>query len=103
MPTEGIKKVRQAEDKAEDIIDAAAEDADRIIADAKREASRRVRAAGERARHEGGELKRKLMLRADDQVLSVKKATDRELSEVRRRAHVGFDRAVQILLDDMKA
>ena len=43
VPTEGVRKVREAEDKSEDIIDEASDEADRIIADAETEASRRIR------------------------------------------------------------
>lgn len=103
IATEGIKRVRQAEDAAEDIIDEAAEAADRMISDARAEASRRVAAAAEKARRDGGELAKRIKKETDEQVRSQREDTERARLAIKQRAVKSIGSAVRTVLDTIES
>lgn len=78
MVGDSIRRVRQAEDEAEDIIEAAAEQVERLESDARRDYSMRVLAAQERARKDGARRRAQALKQAEEEISVVRKDADWE-------------------------
>jgi vacuolar-type H+-ATPase subunit H len=102
MKVESIKKVRDAEEEAEDLIDGALEQADRLISDGRSEASGRVAAAEARARREGEELRRGIMEEAEKEVMEIKEEAEARRQSINRIGQWRIGRAVEAVLDALE-
>lgn len=102
MPTEGISRVREAEDRAEDIIDEAHEAADRLLADARIVAVRRVSDAEARAGREGRAIAGRLEGETAREMESRESEAAKAAAVVGERAAVNHDRAVGVVLEALR-
>jgi len=71
MVGDSIRRVRQAEDEAEDIVEAAAEQVERLESDARREQSMRMLAAQEKARRDGARARVQALKEAHEEIEAV--------------------------------
>ncbi|MFH1149696.1 MAG: hypothetical protein V1748_04405 [Actinomycetota bacterium] len=102
MPIEGIRKVREAEEEAEDKIDAASERAERIIADGSDAASRVLAAAEGRASARAREIQEQARLETDVEIRAIEQAAEKERERVTRLAEMHRDAAVKVVLEAME-
>ncbi|MHB8893668.1 MAG: hypothetical protein ACYC99_00615 [Candidatus Geothermincolia bacterium] len=99
MVGESIKRVRRAEEKAEDTIEAAAEEVERVEADASRDYSMMVLAAIERARKDGAKARAQALKQAEEEISVVRKDADWERSMIALNGRNRMDEAVAAVLE----
>lgn len=101
MAVESIKKVREAEEQAEDIVHDAADEADRVIADARLEATRRISAAGERATGENSTMRRRLEQETESEVQAIWRRARAERERIKGEGNIRMDSAIKAVLEMM--
>ena len=99
MAVESIRKVRRAEEQAEDSIDDALDQSDRLISDGRFEASSRIAASDESARREAEDIRMGLMREADAEVEETKQEAEKERNRIRERGLLFIDDAVKVVIE----
>lgn len=99
MPTEGIRKVSEAEGTAGDMIDAASERADHILADARAAASRILAAAEGKAAAKAREIQEKARAEADTEIRAIEQEAVKERERFTRLAEMHRDEAIRVVLE----
>jgi V/A-type H+-transporting ATPase subunit G/H len=101
MAVESIRNVRRAEAQAEELVDDASEQSDRLMSDGRFEASDRIAAAEERAREEGERIRRELLQEAEAEVEQIEQEAEKERQRIRERGPLFVDSAVKVVLDSI--
>jgi vacuolar-type H+-ATPase subunit H len=99
MAVESIRKVRRAEEQAEDLIDEALEQSDRLISDGRFEASSRIAVSDERARREAEEIHMEHIREADAEVEETEREAEKERNRIRERGLLFIEDAVKVVLE----
>jgi vacuolar-type H+-ATPase subunit H len=99
MVGDSIRAVRQAEDEAEDIIEAAAEQVERLDTDARQRYSMKILSAKERARHDAASIRGQAIQQAQEEIDAVWKDANRQKNEMGKRWSSRVDEAVAMVLD----
>lgn len=99
MPTEGIRKVGEAEEAAEDTVHGASDQADRILADGSAGAARRFAAAEDRARREVAQLRQQYDREAEVEIAAIDREAEKERERVAELARMHTDEAVKVVLE----
>lgn len=101
MIGDSIRKVRQAEDEGEDIIEEAAEQVERLMSTARNDYSLRVMSATQKARKTGESLRAQVLREAADEIsainTSAKKERERLAAHSNRKATAAVRRVVEML------
>ena len=101
MAVESIRKVRRAEEQAEDLIDDALDQSDRLVSDGRFEASGRIAASDERARREAEQIRMELAREADAEVEKIKQEAEKERNRIHERGLLFMDDAVKMVFDSL--
>jgi len=78
MIGDSLRRVRQVEEEAEDLIEEAAEEADRLASVARQDYSMTIMAAERRARKEGEVIREQILKEAEEEVKAIRKDHDWE-------------------------
>lgn len=98
MPTEALRRVRETEEKAEDLIDSAYYEADRILADARTDAARTIDAAQDKVRREITFIRSSLDKEAQREIESINSRTAAERESMRGSAEARMGQSVETVL-----
>lgn len=99
MPTEGLRRIREAEDEAESLIDIALDGFDRTLQDTRHEASRRILSAEARAKNDSDEIRARLALEAESEAQEIGRRAEVERGKVRDQALSRMAEAVGSVLE----
>jgi vacuolar-type H+-ATPase subunit H len=96
---DSIRRVSQAEEEAEDLIEDAAEQAERIRSDSENEYSRKILSAQEKARRESAGLKVQVRREADEEIKAIQKNVQWECRMLGLQSGAKMDTAVRAVLE----
>lgn len=99
MIGDSIRRVRLAEDQAEDIVEAAAEQAERIMSDARNDCSLEVMTARRQARESAGEIRTAILREAAEEVASINGDAKLERESLESGSAARADLAVKRVLE----
>jgi vacuolar-type H+-ATPase subunit H len=99
MPTDGIRKVSEAEKTAEGMINAASTQADSIVSDGRAVASRTLTAAEGRAAAKAREIQEKARVEADTEIRAIEQAAEKERERFTCLAEMHREEAVRVVLE----
>ncbi|MBN2167868.1 MAG: hypothetical protein JW738_01380 [Actinobacteria bacterium] len=99
MAADNIKKVRDAEDKAHQLLLEARNEAEQVIKGAREEAVLIKREASRKARDEGEEFRNKLMFEADAEVESINGIAAEDRERIREAGNAKIEEAVRSVLE----
>lgn len=99
MATEALRKVRDTEEKAEDLIHSAYDEADRILADARSDAARMVDGAQNRVRREVTFIRSSLDKEANEEIQALQARSAAEREKIHQVALARIEEAVRTVLE----
>lgn len=103
MVGNSIRKVRQAEDEAEDIVEEAAERVERLKSDTAQDCSMKVLSAKQKARGEAQDVRAQILREADEEVGAIEKCAVTEREAIAREANRRSELAVKVVLEMLEA
>ncbi len=103
MVGDSIRRVRQAEDEAEDIVEEAAEQVERLRSDTKQDCSMKVLSAKQRAREAARGVRAQVLKEAEEEVGAIAKCAATEREAIAREAERKSERAVKAVLEMLEA
>jgi vacuolar-type H+-ATPase subunit H len=101
MATEALRKVRETEEKAEDLIHNGYDEADRILSDARIDAGRMQNAALDRVRREVKFMREALDKDAKEEIRALQEEGEAERQKIRRGAGDRMEEAVRLVLEEI--
>lgn len=99
MVGDSIRRVRLAEDQAEDIVEEAAEQVERLRSDTLNDYSLRVMRATQKAREAADELRAQVLSEADGEIQSIHKSAKLEREILAIESSKKIDAAVATVLE----
>lgn len=103
MVGNSIRRVRQAEDEAEDIVEEAAEQVERLKSDTAQDCSMKVLSAKQKARAEAQDVRTQVLREADEEVGAIEKCALTEREALVREADRRSELAVKVVLEMLEA
>lgn len=102
MVGDSIRRVKDVEEEAEDLIDDAADEAVRVESQSKHEYSVRILSAQERARKASEGIRDQLLKEADEEVRVIRKNAERERRILTIESGNRSEEAVRLVLEKLE-
>jgi vacuolar-type H+-ATPase subunit H len=102
MATDGLRRIKEAEERAEDLIDDALDNADRIASDAQIDAARLVSDAEARARQEASRLSAHIQDEAEAEIQAMNLETEKQRDIIRKQGKQQMEEAVTAIVDGLQ-
>ena len=102
MVGDSIRRVRQVEEEAEDLIDDSADEAVRVESQSKQEYSVRILSAQERARKASVGIRDQLLKEADEEVRAIRKNAERQRRILALESSNRSEDALRVVLETLE-
>lgn len=102
MPKDGLRKIREAEERAEDLVDYALENADRVASDAQTEASRLLSDAEAKAGREVSRLRAQVEAETKAEIAAIDQDTEKQRDMIRKQGTKHMEEAVRAIVEGIQ-
>jgi len=102
MVGDSIRRIKQVEEEAEDLIDDAADETFRVESQSKQEYSVRILSAQERARRASEGIRDQLLKEADEEVRAIRKTAERQRRILALESSNRSEDAVRVVLQTLE-